>query len=156
MLGSLLEERRLAEQTTEPRIPANFNEQIIENFRANRGQVTMAPFAGAPLLLLTTTGARSGKERTSPLAYTRDGERYVIIASKGGAPTNPDWYHNVVANPTVTVEVGAERFRARAFVAQGDERTRLYDAQAAIMPGFAEYQTKTTRQIPVVVLERQT
>jgi deazaflavin-dependent oxidoreductase (nitroreductase family) len=134
-------------------IPANFNEELIDQFRTNRGTMVEGPFKGGPLLLLTTTGAKSGKTRTNPLAYTRDGERYVVIASKGGSPTNPDWYHNVVAHPDVTIEVGPERFAARASIAQGAERDRLYDAQAAIMPGFAEYQRKTTRRIPVIVLE---
>jgi deazaflavin-dependent oxidoreductase (nitroreductase family) len=85
--------------------------------------------------------------------YTRDGDRYVIIASKGGYATNPDWYHNLVANPDVTVEVGDQRFAARAIVTEGSERERLFNAQAALMPNFADYQTKTTRQIPVIVLE---
>jgi len=106
------------------------------------------------MLLLTTTGARSGQSRTTPLVYTTDGDRIVIIASKAGAPTNPDWYHNLVANQTATIEVGAEKFQARATVAEGVERERLYNQQAEQMPGFAEYQKKTTRQIPVVILER--
>ena len=130
-----------------------FNQALIAEFRANEGKVG-GQFAGRPLLLLSTTGARSGQTRTSPLAYTTDGERYVIIASKGGAPSHPDWYHNLVANPLVTVEVGTEQFQARATVAEGEERTRLFDQMAAQMPGFAEYQRNTERQIPVVVLER--
>ncbi|MHB8646277.1 MAG: nitroreductase family deazaflavin-dependent oxidoreductase [Thermomicrobiales bacterium] len=133
--------------------PNDFNQQVIAEFRANGGKVG-GPFADRAMLLLTTTGAKSGQPRTSPLVYTTDGDRIVIIASKGGAPTNPDWFHNLGANPTATVEVGTERFQARATVVEGEERQRLYDAQAAIMPGFAEYQQKTTRQIPVVVLER--
>jgi deazaflavin-dependent oxidoreductase (nitroreductase family) len=133
--------------------PNDFNQSLIEEFRANDGKVT-GVFAGRPLLLLTTTGAKSGRPRVSPLVYTTDGDRIVTIASKGGAPTNPDWYHNLVANPTVTVELPGETFQARATVIEGAERERLYDAQAALMPGFAEYQQKTTRQIPVVVLER--
>jgi deazaflavin-dependent oxidoreductase (nitroreductase family) len=131
-----------------------FNLDLIEQFRANNGEIKEGMFKGAPILLLTTTGARTGKTYTTPLAYTRDGERVVIIASKGGAPTNPAWFHNLVANPAITVEVGAEKFEARATVAEGEERDRLYDAQAAIMPGFAEYQRKTNRRIPVVVIER--
>jgi deazaflavin-dependent oxidoreductase (nitroreductase family) len=111
-------------------------------------------FEGAPMLLLTSTGARSGQHRTTPLVHTRDGNRYVIIASKGGAPTHPAWYHNLVANPEATVEVGVESFPVRAAVATGDERQRLFDQQAALMPNFKEYQEKTTREIPVVVLER--
>jgi deazaflavin-dependent oxidoreductase (nitroreductase family) len=133
--------------------PNDFNQSLIEEFRANDGKVT-GVFAGRPLLLLTTTGAKSGQPRVSPLVYTTDGDRIVIIASKGGAPTNPDWYRNIVANPVVTVELPGETFQARATVIEGAERTRLYDAQAALMPGFAEYQQKTTRQIPVIVLER--
>ena len=130
-----------------------FNANLIEEYRANDGKVT-GMFAGAPILLLTTTGARSGREHVSPLAYTTDAGRLVIIASKGGAPTHPDWFHNLVANPEVTVELGAETFAARASVPEGAERQRLYDQMAAQMPNFAEYQRNTTRQIPVVILER--
>jgi deazaflavin-dependent oxidoreductase (nitroreductase family) len=136
--------------------PANFNQEIIDQFRANDGTMVSGMFKGAPLLLLTSTGAKSGQTRINPLAYSRDGERYVIIASKNGAPTNPDWFHNVVAHPEVTVEVGPDRFSARAVVAEGAERDRLYSAQAALMPGFAEYERKTTRRIPVVILELST
>jgi deazaflavin-dependent oxidoreductase (nitroreductase family) len=133
--------------------PNEFNQALIAEFRANGGQVG-GSFAGRPLLLLNTTGARSGQPRTSPLVYTTDGARLVIIASKGGAPSHPDWYHNIVANPAVEIELGAERFPARATIAEGAERQRLYDQMAAQMPFFAEYQRKTPRQIPVVVLER--
>jgi deazaflavin-dependent oxidoreductase (nitroreductase family) len=130
--------------------PSNeYNNELIEKFRANNGAMP----GGSSLLLLGTTGARSGQPRVNPLAYTRDGDRYVIIASKGGYATNPDWYHNLVANPEVTVEVGDQRFAARAIVTEGSERERLFNAQAALMPNFADYQTKTTRQIPVIVLE---
>jgi deazaflavin-dependent oxidoreductase (nitroreductase family) len=130
-----------------------FNQQLIAEFRANGGKVG-GMFAGAPLLLLTTTGAKSGKERVSPLAYTTDNGRWVIIASKAGAPTHPDWFHNLKANPEVTVEIGTERFPARASIPEDPERQRLYDQMAAKMPNFAEYQRNTTRKIPVVVLER--
>lgn len=130
-----------------------FNEDLIAEFRANGGKVG-GRFAGRPLLLLTTTGARSGQPRVSPLVYTTDGDNLVIIASKGGAPSHPDWYHNLVANPEATVEVGTEQFRVRARQAEGAERRRLYDAQAAMMPAFAEYEQKTTREIPLLVLER--
>jgi deazaflavin-dependent oxidoreductase (nitroreductase family) len=133
--------------------PKDFNQQLIDEFRANGGQVG-GMFAGQPMLILTTTGAKSGQPRTIPLVYTTAGDRIVVIASKGGAPTNPDWYHNLVANPQATVEVGAETFQARASVTSGDERERLFAAQAELMPGFAEYQRNTTREIPVVVLER--
>jgi len=131
----------------------DFNRNLIDEFRTNSGKVT-GPFQGAPLLLLTTTGARSGRTRTNPVVYTTDGDRLVIIASKGGAPTSPDWYHNLVANPTVTVELPDETFDAKASVAQGADHDRLFAAQAALMPTFNEYQQKTKRQIPVVILER--
>ena len=129
------------------------NKAIIEEFRANGGKVG-GYFANGTLLLLHTTGAKSKAERVNPVAYTTDGDRLVIIASKGGAPTHPDWYHNVVGNPRVTVEVGTEKFQAQATIAAEPERTRLYDQMAAINPGFAEYQRKTTRRIPVIILTR--
>ena len=131
-----------------------FNRQIIDEFRANEGKVG-GPFEGAPMLLLTTTGAKSGRQLTSPLVHTRDGDAIVIIASKAGAPTNPDWFHNLKANPTVTVEVGTDRFEARAEITEGDERQRLYDAQAELMPNFKEYAEGTDRVIPVVRLHRE-
>jgi deazaflavin-dependent oxidoreductase (nitroreductase family) len=130
-----------------------WNRKIIEEFHANGGKVG-GQFGGGQLLLITTTGAKSGKRRVNPLAYTTDGDRLVIIASKGGAPSSPDWYYNLVAHPKVTVEVGTETFEATATVVAGEERDILYAKQAALMPGFAEYQKKTTRKIPVVVLER--
>jgi len=133
---------------------AQFNRDLIDQFRSNSGEIKEGMFQGAPILLLTTTGAKSGTTYTTPLVHTRDGGRYVIIASKGGAPTNPAWFHNLVANPVVTVEVGPDKFQARASVPEGEERDRLFNAQAALMPNFAEYQEKTTRRIPVVVLER--
>ncbi|MGO8946560.1 MAG: nitroreductase family deazaflavin-dependent oxidoreductase [Ktedonobacterales bacterium] len=129
---------------------SNYNQTVIETFHANGGKVP----GPMPILLLTTTGARSGQARTTPVAYSTDGDWLVIVASKGGAPTNPDWYFNLLANPTVTVELGSERFQAHAGVAEGEERERLYAQHAAVMPGFAEYQQKTTRQIPVVILDR--
>lgn len=131
----------------------DFNLKIIEEFRANGGE-TSGPFKGRPLLLLTTTGAKSGESRTTPLVYTRDGDRVVIIASMGGAPKHPAWFLNLRANPAATIEIGTEKFAARASIAEGAERDRLYAAQAEMMPAFAEYQQKTTRQIPVVVLTR--
>ena len=130
-----------------------FNRKLIEEYRANGGKVS-GMFAGAPLLLLTTTGARSGQPRVAPLAYTTDNDRLVVMASKGGAPTHPDWFYNVRSNPDVTVELGAETFPARATILQGAERQRLFDQMASQMPNFAEYQRNTTRQIPVIVLER--
>src|SRR5688572_23165121 len=133
--------------------PNDFDQLLIEEYRATGGRVS-GQFAGAPLLLLTTTGAKSRQPRTAPLAYSTDGDRLVVIASKGGAPTNPDWYHNLVANPSVTVELGAETFPATATVPEGEERDHLFDRMAAQMPGFADYQRQTTRRLPVVVLER--
>ena len=134
--------------------PPGFDQDIIDQFRANAGQILTGPFAGRRLMLLTTTGAKTGRSLTKPLGFTRDGERYVVIASKGGAPTNPAWYHNLVANPRVILEIGGERFAAEARVAEGAERERLYAQQAAQIPVFGEYQKMTQRQIPVVVLER--
>lgn len=135
---------------------SNLNDRnlaIIAEFRANGGKVG-GPFAGKNLLLLHTIGAKSGQPRINPVAYTPDGERLAVIASKGGAPTHPDWYYNLVAQPLVTVEVGTEKFQARAHVAEEPERTRLYDQMVTTMPGFAEYQRNTTRVIPVIVLTR--
>jgi deazaflavin-dependent oxidoreductase (nitroreductase family) len=129
------------------------NKAIIEEFRANGGKVG-GPFAGRTLLLLHTIGAKSGQKRINPVACITDGDRLVIIASKGGAPTHPDWYYNIVANPLVTVEVGTEQFQAQAAISAEPERTRLYNQMVAMMPGFAEYQSKTTRVIPVITLTR--
>ena len=134
--------------------PGGWNDSIIAQFRANGGQMTSGPFTGRTLLLLTTKGAKTSVERTSPLVYSRDGERFVIVASKGGAPTHPAWYHNLRAHPEVTLEVGKEKFRARASVATAAERRRLYDKHAERMPAFWDYEKRTTRKIPVVVLER--
>lgn len=135
-------------------MPQNdFNLGIIKEFRENGGE-TFGPFKGRPLLLLTTKGAKSGNESTTPLVYSKDGDRYVIIASMGGAPKSPAWYHNIVANPAVTLEVGTEKFSATASIAEEPERTRLYNAQAEMMPAFKDYEQKTTRKIPVVVLTR--
>lgn len=132
-----------------------WNAAIINEFRANGGKVG-GQFEGASLLLLHTTGAKSGMARVNPLVYMQDGERLLIAASKAGAPTSPDWYHNILAHPTVTVEVGSEQFQARATAAAEPERTRLFEQMAGAMPGFAEYQRNTSRVIPVVVLERIT
>ena len=132
---------------------SNFNTNLIADLRANQGQATSGPFRGGTVLILTTTGAKSGETRENPLAYTRTGDNYVVIASKGGAPTHPAWFHNLLAKPEVKVEVLGETIPVRARVAEGEEHQRLYDAQAAVMPGFADYQRKTTRKIPVVVLE---
>jgi deazaflavin-dependent oxidoreductase (nitroreductase family) len=128
------------------------NDPVIASFRANGGEVRRRSL---PLLLLTTTGARSGIARTTPLNFTTDGDRLVVIASKGGSATHPSWYHNLVANPEVTIERGGETFRARAVPAEEPERTRLFDQQAALMPFFDSYRRRVTaRRIPVVVFER--
>jgi deazaflavin-dependent oxidoreductase (nitroreductase family) len=131
-----------------------FNQGLMKEFRDNGGKVLSGPFVNAPLLLLTTTGAKSGKPFTTPLVYTKDGDRIVIIGSKGGFPTNPAWFHNLKAHPTVTLEIGKEKFQAKANITKDPERQRLFDAQAKVMPNFKEYQKNTTRQIPVIVLER--
>jgi deazaflavin-dependent oxidoreductase (nitroreductase family) len=130
------------------------NRHIIEEFRTHEGKVG-GPYAGVPLLLLTTTGAKSGEPRINPVAYNTDGERLVVLASKSGAPIHPDWYHNIVAHPDVRVEIGTESFEARVTVAEGAERDELFAKRVAVMPNFAEYQAKTTRTIPVVVLTRK-
>ncbi len=129
------------------------NRAVIDEFRGNGGQVSIHP-AGHSLLLLTTTGAKSGRQHITPLAYHRDGDRLIIVASKGGAPDNPAWYHNLRANPHVTVEVGTEKFEANAEVAQGEERDRLYRQQASQFAAFNDYEKRTTRQIPVIILTR--
>lgn len=131
---------------------SDWNTHIIEEFRANGGKVG-GQFEGAPLLLLHTTGAKSGQERINPVMYRTDGDRLVVFASKAGADTNPDWYHNLRANPGATVEVGSDTKPVRARVASQDERDRLWAAQKKEWPGFADYETKTSRQIPVVILE---
>jgi deazaflavin-dependent oxidoreductase (nitroreductase family) len=132
---------------------SDWNSKIIDEFRAKNG--LGIGFFGDGLLLLTTRGAKSGREHTVPLAYHRDGDRYVVIASMGGAPRHPAWYHNLLAHGEAEAEVGSERFTVRATpIPSGPERDRLYEQQAQIMPGFRDYETKTTRKIPAVVLER--
>jgi deazaflavin-dependent oxidoreductase (nitroreductase family) len=131
--------------------PADFNAQIIEEFRANEGRVG-GMFEGSTLLLLHHTGARSGKSRINPLGYLNDQGRYVIFASKAGAPTNPDWYHNLKGHPNVTIDVGTDTIEVVASEATGEERDRLYRTQAERIPQFAEYQQQTDRVIPVIVL----
>jgi deazaflavin-dependent oxidoreductase (nitroreductase family) len=132
----------------------DWNKKIIEEFRANRGKVG-GMFEATPLLLLHHSGARTGAVRVNPLAYATDGDdRLVVFASKGGSPTNPDWFHNLKANPRATVEVGTETFDVRARVAECDERERLWNRQTKVSPGFADYQRKTKREIPVIILER--
>ena len=131
--------------------PQDYNARIIEEFRATQGRVG-GQFEGATLLLLHHVGARSGQDRINPLVYNRDGDRYVVFASKAGAPTNPDWYHNLKANPKVTIEVGTETIEVTAEEATGEQRDRLFGAQVERSPQFAEYQRKTGRVIPVIVL----
>lgn len=131
----------------------DFNQQVIQEFRANQGKVG-GRFANMPMMLLTMTGAKSGRTITKPLVYTTDGDRIVIIASFAGAPNHPSWHNNLVATPEATVEIGSERFRVRAATTSGEERQRLYDRQAEQMPVFKDYQKKTDRQIPVFVLTR--
>jgi deazaflavin-dependent oxidoreductase (nitroreductase family) len=130
---------------------SDWNAAVIAEFRASGGTVG-GQFEGADLLLLTTTGAKSGIARTSPLGYLRDGDRLLLAASAAGAPKNPDWFHNVLAHPEVTVELGTDTFRAVASVPDGAERDALWDKVTAALPGYAEYQKGTDRVIPVVVL----
>lgn len=130
---------------------ADFNAKVIEEFRANHGRVG-GPFEGLPILLVHHTGARSGMQRINPVAYHRDGERYVIFASKAGAPSNPGWYHNLIAHPDTTIEVGDQTLRVHASEAVGEERDRLYADQAERIPQFADYAQKTSRTIPVILL----
>jgi deazaflavin-dependent oxidoreductase (nitroreductase family) len=130
----------------------DLNQQIIDEFRANGGHVG-GMFHRSRLLLLHTTGARTGRSRVNPLAYRRDGDRLVVFGSKGGAPTHPDWYHNLQANPRATVEVGNEQFDVAARVATDAERDRIWPQQKEEVPAFADYETKTDRAIPVVILE---
>jgi deazaflavin-dependent oxidoreductase (nitroreductase family) len=131
---------------------SDWNDRVIEEFRANAGQVG-GQFAGAPLLLLHTVGARSGQPRVNPVMYQKLEGGYAVFASKGGAPTNPDWYHNLLAHPQVRAEISTQTVDLVARVATEDERERIWTAQKAAYPGFADYEHKTTRQIPVVVLE---
>ena len=133
---------------------SQYNRKLIEDFRATRG-VSDDPFAGRPLLLLTTTGARSGQRRTTPLMYVPDGDRLLVIASNMGALIHPDWYRNLLAHPGATVEVGADTFETSAVVLEGTERQQLWDRIVASYPFFTEHQAKITRQIPVIALERQ-
>ena len=130
----------------------DWNSSIIEEFRANGGKVG-GPFAGGTLLLLHTKGAKTGAERVNPLVYRTDGDALVVFASKAGAPTNPDWYHNLRANPHVTAEVGEQTLEFVARVADEEERQRLWEALKQDAPGFADYEKKTDRQIPVVILD---
>jgi deazaflavin-dependent oxidoreductase (nitroreductase family) len=134
---------------------SNFNQTIIDEFRANGGQVG-GGFAGAPVVIITTKGAKSGQTRVNPLVgLPEDDGTIYIFASKGGAPTNPDWYHNILANPEVQVEFGTDKFTATATPVTGPARDEIFDRQKKIMPGFAEYEANTSRIIPVVALTRK-
>jgi deazaflavin-dependent oxidoreductase (nitroreductase family) len=146
----LREAERLA---NDPKAIDELNQRVITEFRANQGKVG-GMFEGMPVLLMTMTGAKSGRTLVRPVCYSRDGNTLVVIASYGGAPHNPPWYHNLVANPVITVEVDAEKFKAKANVTSGKERQRLFDQMAKLMPFFADYQKKTAREIPVLTLNR--
>lgn len=130
----------------------DWNRQIIEEFRANEGRVG-GMFEGAPMLILHSVGAKTAQERVNPLMHRKDGERLVIFASKGGAPSHPDWFWNLVANPGAEVEVGTRTIRVEARMAEGEERERLWSAQKSEYPQFAGYEANTKREIPVIVLE---
>ena len=134
--------------------PNERNRAIIEEFHKNAGKAP-SHVGSERMLLITHTGAKSGKKRTNPLMYLPDGKRFIIFATKGGSPTHPDWYHNLVAHPDVTVEVGTESFEARAVVTTGQERDQLYARQAKAYPQFGDYEKRTTRKIPVIALERK-
>ncbi|MFI7126249.1 nitroreductase family deazaflavin-dependent oxidoreductase [Nonomuraea sp. NPDC050153] len=134
-------------------MPSEFNQQIIDEFRANEGRVR-GNFEGTPLVLLTTTGAKSGRPSTTPVLYLADGDRYVVIASNGGGDKHPAWYHNLRATPEATAEVGVEKFEVKAVVLEGEERDRLYERVAEKWPGFREYEARTSRRIPVLALHR--
>jgi deazaflavin-dependent oxidoreductase (nitroreductase family) len=130
----------------------DWNSQIIAEFRANGGRIG-GQFEGAPLLLLHTVGAKSGQERVNPVMYRAVGDGFAVFATKAGAPTNPDWYHNLLANPRVSAEIGTQTIEADARVADEQERDPIWAAQKQAYPGFADYEQKTTRQIPVVILD---
>lgn len=131
-----------------------FNKQVIDEFRANEGKVG-GRFEGAPMIVVHHRGARSGTERVTPLVYQADGDDWVVFASKAGAPTNPAWYHNLKANPETTIEVGSDTIAVTAVEITGDERDRLFEAQKAAMPQFAEYEAKTDRTIPVIAFRER-
>jgi deazaflavin-dependent oxidoreductase (nitroreductase family) len=133
---------------------SDFNQTIIEEFRSKGGKLS-GGFEGAPMLLLHSRGARSGRERVNPMMYQAVGDNFAVFASKAGAPTNPDWYHNLVANPDASVEIGTETIPVHARVLDDAEREPIWSTQKERYPGFAEYEQKTTRQIPVLLLERR-
>ncbi|MEN2419352.1 nitroreductase/quinone reductase family protein [Streptomyces rimosus] len=133
-------------------MPNSFNQSVIDEFRANEGKVG-GPFEGGDLLLLTTTGAKSGKPYTTPLGYVREGDLLLVVGSNLGGPRDPDWYHNLLAHPQVRVELGTETYEAIAVPAEGERRDRLFAQVVRVAPGYADYQARTTRTLPVVVLE---
>ena len=132
----------------------NWNETIIADFRANGGQITVGRLAGASMLLMTTTGAKTGEPRTAPVGYHREGDSYIVVGSNAGRDEQPAWLANVRKNPLVTVEVGTEKFQARARITEGAERSRLLDDRIAAVPQFGDYQKMTARELPVLVLDR--
>ena len=131
---------------------SDWNTKIVDEFRANGGKVG-GPFEGAPMLILHTIGAKSGDERVNPLMYQAVDGKYAIFASKGGAPTNPAWYHNLISNPEARIEIGTETKRVTAHEVKGDEREPIWETQKQRYPGFADYERKTSRTIPVLILE---
>jgi len=132
-----------------------WNQKIVDEFRSNEGRVG-GPFEGAPMIIIHTKGRKSGKDYENPLVYLKVGDAYAIFGSKGGAPEHPEWYQNIVANPEIEAEIGAERFKVRARELKGDEREPIWTKQKKLMPGFAEYEQKAQgiREIPVILLER--
>jgi deazaflavin-dependent oxidoreductase (nitroreductase family) len=136
--------------------PEAFTKGLIADMRAHGGRAASGPMAGKPLMILTTTGAKSGEPRTAIVTYHKDGDRYAVASSKGGAPTHPAWYHNLVANPDATVEVENQTFKVRAIETSGAERDRLWNDHVAVLPEFGEYPKKTNRTIPMLILERAT
>lgn len=132
----------------------DWNRKIIEEFRANEGRVG-GPFEGAPMILITHTGRKSGEKRTNPLVYYKEGDAMYVFGSKGGAPEHPDWYRNLVENPVATAEVGTEKFEVEAREITGEERDRIFNANKALRPAFADYEQKTSRKIPVIALRRK-
>jgi deazaflavin-dependent oxidoreductase (nitroreductase family) len=133
---------------------AAWNDRIMADFHEHAGQITQGQLAGANLLLMTSIGVRSGESRTTPLGYTRDGDRYVVVGSNSGLPDQPAWLANIRANPVVNVEVGVETFEARATITAGGERQRLWAAHVAAIPHFATYEKMTERELQVVIIER--
>jgi deazaflavin-dependent oxidoreductase (nitroreductase family) len=132
----------------------NWNETVIADFRANGGQITLGRLAGASMMLMTTTGAKTGEPRTAPVGYYREGDSYIVVGSNAGRDEQPAWLANIRKNPLVTVEVGTDKFQARARITEGAERRRLLDDRIAAVPMFGEYEKKTGRELPVLALDR--